>query len=53
MVAAADALIEPQSLQQVPQFIEVDVRIGLPLEDSKPEFLLVLRNTNTLTYVSH
>jgi hypothetical protein len=35
VVAAADALIEPQPLEQVAQLVEVDVRIRLAFENPK------------------
>lgn len=36
VVASADALLEPQPFEQTAQFVELDVRIGLAFENSKP-----------------
>ncbi len=40
VVAAADALVEPQPLEQVPQLIKVNVRIRLAFENPKSKFLI-------------
>jgi len=39
VVAAPNPFLEPQPAEQLPQLIEVDVRIGPPVEDAKSEFV--------------
>jgi hypothetical protein len=41
VVAAASAFLKSQPLEQAAQFVEIDVRIGLALQNPKPKLLML------------